>query len=282
MGKAFSAAHPSSNSRRMKQAFKRIIRATGLQRHHIARTRMFCERHYLAHAGSTRIRPTGRILCYHSIGQAVTGVNDVKPERFRRQIELALLRGFRFVPAAEIARTGGGPKDLAVTFDDAWLSVATHAAPILRSFGIPWSLFVVSSWSDHRSEWSREHILSWRDIERLQMQGAEIGSHSVTHPDFGLIAPAQMLDELSASREAIEQHLGGAPATFAIPLGQSMNWTAAAGELARQVGYDVVYAQAEETRPGGTIPRTFVTCFDNDAIFSALLDGAYDRWEEWV
>ncbi len=55
-----------------------------------------------------------------------------------------------------------------------------------------------------------------------------------------------------------------------------------AAELAYQAGYKDVYAQAEDTRPNGTIPRTFVTRFDGDRIFSALLRGAYDRWEEWV
>ncbi len=270
---------------KMKKTLKRIIKATGLRRPHIAAARMFCERHSLAAragARSTRVRSTGRILCYHSIGQAATGVNDVTPARFRRQIELALRSGFRFVPATEIARTGGGPKDLAITFDDAWSSVSSQAAPILRDYGIPWSVFAVTKWSDHVEPWSRDLILPWQELGRLMADGAEIGSHSVTHPDFGPLSRAQIVDELSSSRETIKQRLGVAPATFAIPFGQSLNWPPAASELAREAGYEFVYAQAEETRPSGTIPRTFVTCFDNDRIFSALLSGAYDRWEEWV
>lgn len=269
----------------MKKALKRIIKATGLRRQDLAAARMFCERHYLAtKAGmrAARVRSTGRILCYHSIGQAMTGVNDVAPQRFRRQIELALSSGYKFVPAAAIARTGGGPKDLAITFDDAWSSVLSQAAPVLRDYQIPWSLFVVPSWSDHKEAWSRDCILPWRDIERLMADGAEIGSHSATHPDFGSIGRTQMLDELAGSRETIRQRLGVAPTAFAIPLGQSMNWPPEASEFAREAGYEIVYAQAEETRPRGTVPRTFVTCFDNGRIFPALLRGAYDRWEEWV
>jgi peptidoglycan/xylan/chitin deacetylase (PgdA/CDA1 family) len=172
--------------------------------------------------------------------------------------------------------------DLAITFDDAWSSVLSKAAPILRDYNIPWLLFVVSSWSDHQSAWAREAVLHWRDIDRLMAFGAEIGSHSVTHPDFGSIERTRMIDELCGSRDTIEQRLGFAPTTFAIPYGQSMNWPPVAAELARQAGYTNVYAQAEETRPSGTIPRTFVTCFDGDQIFNALLRGAYDRWEEWV
>jgi peptidoglycan/xylan/chitin deacetylase (PgdA/CDA1 family) len=264
------------------RALKKIIRATGLSRRHIATARMYCERQWLATTTTIRARSTGRILCYHSIGQAAAGVNDVRPEQFRRHIELTLGLGFRFVSAAQIARTGGSPLDLAITFDDAWTSVLSEAAPILRDYGIPCSLFVVSSWSDHRSAWSKEFILPWREIERLMAMGVQIGSHSVTHPDFGSIERTQMIDELCGSRDTIQRRLGFAPTFFAIPYGQSMNWPPAAGEIAREAGYENVYAQAEDTRPDGTIPRTFVTCFDHDRIFSALLRGAYDRWEEWV
>jgi peptidoglycan/xylan/chitin deacetylase (PgdA/CDA1 family) len=269
----------------MKKALKKIVRATGLQRHHVAAARMYGERHLLATTtGTQSVRPrtTGRILCYHSIGQAASGVNDVKPKRFCRQIELALRSGFRFVPAAQIGRTGGGPMDLAITFDDGWTSVLAEAAPILQDHGIPWLLFVVTNWSDHRSAWSKEFILPWRDIDRLMAKGAQIGSHSTTHPDFGSIGRSQMIEELCGSRETIKQRLGVVPVSFAIPLGQSMNWTPAAGDIARDAGYDLIYAQAEDTRPSGTIPRTFVTRFDGDRIFQALLGGAYDRWEEWV
>ena len=61
-----------------------------------------------------------------------------------------------------------------------------------------------------------------------------------------------------------------------------MNWTADAAAAARAAGYEIIYAQAEETRPPDTVPRTFVTHFDGPHIFSALLGGAFDRWEEWV
>jgi peptidoglycan/xylan/chitin deacetylase (PgdA/CDA1 family) len=269
----------------MNKTVKKIIHATGLRRHHVAAARMYCERHWLAatqDARSTQRRRAGRILCYHSIGQPVTGVNNVEPKQFRRHIELALRLGFRFIPPVQIARAGGGPMDLAITFDDAWTSILTEAAPILNDYGIPWTLFVVANWSDHQASWSQDCILPWRDLDRLLRAGVQIGSHSMTHPDFGSIDRAQMIDELCGSRDVIEKRLGVSPLTFAIPYGQSMNWPGAASEIAREAGYDILYAQAEDTRPGGTIARTFVTRFDGDRIFKALLRGAYDRWEEWV
>jgi peptidoglycan/xylan/chitin deacetylase (PgdA/CDA1 family) len=265
----------------VKQALKGLLRSTGLRRAHVATARLCCERNLLAFSRPRRARDVGRILCYHSIGQPEWGVNDVAPEQLRRHIELALDSGLRFVPASELARTGGGKKDIAITFDDGMRSVLSNAAPILAEYKVPWSLFVVSDWAEGKGVWGPEVVLLWRDIEKLLHAGVELGSHSVTHPDFTHLEASRITDELGTSRRVIGERLGITPSSFAIPFGQSMNWPALAAKAAHDTGYDVVYAQAEDTRPAGTVPRTFVTRFDGDRIFRALLNGAYDRWEEW-
>lgn len=243
---------------------------------------MCCERHVLAAFGRSRKRWVGRILCYHSIGQDEWGVNDISEARFRRHIELALNAGYRFVPASEIARTGGGEKDLAITFDDGMKSVATTAAPILKEYGLPWTFFPVSDWTDQKADWTKDLVMSWKDVEALLAAGAEMGSHSATHPDFGKIDLARMTDELGGSRDLFEKRLGFAPAAFAIPLGQSSNWRRESMKAANDAGYSIVYAQAEETRPQDTVARTFITKFDGDRLFKSVLAGKFDRWEEWV
>jgi len=260
---------------------RRAIRRRLPRREQLAETRLFWERHSLALVGRRHPRARGRILCYHSIGQPEFGVNDVHPTRFQRHIELSLKAGYRFVRTSEIAQAGGGPKDLAISFDDGLKSVSTVAAPILRRYGIPYAVFAVSNWSDMKNPWYIDRVLDWREVELLLKDGVEVGSHSVSHPDFSKIDHQRAVDELCTSREVIRQRLGVAPDAFAIPFGQSMNWPAACAKSAREAGYQFVYAQAEDTRPEGTIARTFVTKHDNDRIFKALLDGHYDRWEEW-
>ena len=147
---------------------------------------------------------------------------------------------------------------------------------------MPWSLFVVSDWAEQQHPWGEDVMLAWGEVERLMAAGAEIGSHSVTHPDFRWLSPSEAEDELGRSRRTIEARLGIAPTTFAIPLGQSANWTPANTAAARAAGYSTIFAQAEETRPPGTVARTFVTRWDGDRVFRAALGGAFDRWEEWV
>jgi peptidoglycan/xylan/chitin deacetylase (PgdA/CDA1 family) len=260
---------------------KRMARKIGLRRAQIASTRLYVERHGLASFASNPRRSGGRILCYHSVGTPEMGVNDVTPVQFRRHIEVALTAGFSFVPAAQIARGDGGRKDLAITFDDAIKSVHTQAAPILADYGIPWSVFVIAGWAERTDPFGTRFSLGWSELGELAARGALLGSHSMTHPDFAKLNPLEMKSELEDSRMLFEKRLGFLPDEFAIPFGQSANWTKVAHEAAKRAGYETIYAQAEETRPPGTVPRTFVTKFDRDRTFKALLRGAYDRWEEW-
>ena len=250
-------------------------------RERFAKARMIGERQAIASLGSHHAKPNGRLLCYHSVGQPDLGVNDCSPTRFRRHIELARQLGFRYVPAAHIASGRGASHDLAITFDDGWKSVLTVAAPILDEYEIPSTLFVATGLIESSSDWHRPRMLDWQELAQLHRMGVEIGSHSVTHPDFGSVDRPRAVEELNGSRDTLQARLGVNPDCFAIPLGQSRNWTAVAHEAAQQSGYKFIYAQAENTRPPGTIPRTFVTWMDDDRIFTALLNGAFDNWEEW-
>jgi peptidoglycan/xylan/chitin deacetylase (PgdA/CDA1 family) len=243
---------------------------------------MYAERTALAVFGHRSRRAGPRILCYHSVGTAEWGVNDISPRRFEEQLELALETGFRFVSAERIARGEGQPGELAITFDDGLTSVVSNGAPVLGRLGIPWTLFVVSEWAEGRHAFGEGLLLDWDGVQQAASAGATIGSHSRTHPNFGRLPLNVAADELGESRRTIELRTGLNPTTFAIPFGQSMNWSTDAARLAREVGYEFVYAQSEERHPCNTVPRTFVTRFDDRRIFGAALRGSFDRWEEWV
>ena len=154
-------------------------------------------------------------------------------------------------------------------------------APVLRHHGIPATMFVVSGWADGKHPDQYQHVLDWKGVSALQEYGISLASHSATHPDFGRLGAAEAREELEVSRQRMEQMLGLTVEEFAIPFGQSRNWTDAARIAAEGAGYKVVYAQAVETRPAGTVPRTFITRIDIPRLFRAALAGSYDRWEEW-
>ena len=269
-----------SNRRTLVGAAKTAAKTVGVRRSRLASARMCCERNVLA----TVRRPgplASRILCYHSIGTPEWGVNDVSPAQFRQHIELALREGYRFVPADTIANGEASERDLAITFDVGLASVA-NAIPVLTEYHIPWTLFVVSGWADGTSGWREGIFMDWDAIERAAAAGAQLGSHSVSHPDFAGLSAETAEFELRTSRRTMADRIGVTPSTFAIPLGQSGNWTPRDQTAALTAGYTQIYAQSEARRPKGTVPRTFITRFDSDRIFRAALTGKFDRWEEWV
>jgi peptidoglycan/xylan/chitin deacetylase (PgdA/CDA1 family) len=223
----------------------------------------------------------GRILAYHGVGTPGYGVNNTRPRDFERHLQIALDEGWSFATPAEVLAEPDKPQ-LALTFDDGLASVLTTAVPVLRHHGIPATMFVVTGWADRDIPDNLRRIaLDWKGVEALASAGLTVASHSVTHPDFGQLSAADARRELEVSRERLEAMMGIRTSEFAIPLGQSRNWTADAGQAAAQAGYTTVYAQSVNTRPDGTVPRTFITSIDRPRLFRAALAGAYDNWEEW-
>jgi peptidoglycan/xylan/chitin deacetylase (PgdA/CDA1 family) len=249
------------------------------------RARLRADRWVLAarHAagkGSSEAR-RGRILAYHSIGTPQWGVNDVRPADFQRHLQIAADDGWTFATPAEVIAEPHKPQ-LALTFDDGLTSVLTNALPVLRHHGIPATAFVVTGWADGQSPgWAKSLLLDWRGLSALQAGGVRLASHSITHRDFSRLGADEMRRELETSRERLAAVLGVETDEFAIPYGQSGNWTAAASRAAAEAGYEMVYAQCVGSRPAGTIPRTFITRIDRPVLFRAALAGAYDGWEEW-
>lgn len=230
--------------------------------------------------GASTVPSTGRILAYHSIGTPGWGVNDVRPVDFERHLQIAADDGWTFATPAQVLAEPDR-RQLAVTFDDGVTSVLHNAVPVLRHHGVPATMFAVTGWADGRRPDGHRDVLDWTGLAALQDAGVLLGSHSVTHPDFGLLTAAAARRELTESRERMEQMTGLDVREFAIPFGQSRNWTAAAGAAAADAGYTTVYAQSVDPRPVGTVARTFITRIDRPKIFRAALAGAYDGWEEW-
>lgn len=261
----------------MTGTFANVARSVGLRRHHVAHVRTWSQRHSLRVLGPERPAPRGRTLCYHSVGQPSWGVHDVRPEQFRRQIEVASSMQMRFVPASEVAAGRAGPGDLALTFDDALASVTHQVLPYLSANAIPWTVFVVTDWADGRSEWPAGTFMAWRDVELAAASGAEIGSHSVTHPDLSKVSTAQMYDELGRSKEVIERRTGASVTSLAVPFGSHRSWTVEAAEAAAELGYTTIHVGSTHARnPSG---RTVVTRYDTERCFGALIAGRYDRHE---
>lgn len=94
-------------------------------------------------------RAAGAILCYHNVvsresAHGAPGLH-LEVQRFQRQVEW-LAQRFTVIGLAEYTRRLQRGQSLrrllAITFDDGYDGVFTHAWPILRSLGLPATVFV--------------------------------------------------------------------------------------------------------------------------------------------
>lgn len=217
------------------------------------------------------------MLSYHGTGTPEWGANDTSPAHFVRQIELATRLGYRFVSVADVASGAANSTGLAISFDDGLRSILS-VVPYLQSNAISFTVFVVTGWADSPGD----RFLSWAELGQLREAGATVGSHSLTHPNFRRLSTDQQREELERSREKIERELGAPPQLFAIPFGRAADWDEQCTATALEAGYRAIFAQAEALRPRGTIGRSFVSGHDGPREFRAILEGRFDRWQEWI
>jgi peptidoglycan/xylan/chitin deacetylase (PgdA/CDA1 family) len=183
-----------------------------------------------------------RILMYHSISNAPNDRLVVTPEMFHAQMRYLAANKFQVVSlqdGCQALRTRGDlRKKIVLTFDDGYVDFLTTAAPILKSYGFPATLFVVTGRSGETARWSAadktRRTLSADELREVKAMGFALGSHTATHADLTTLDATALDRELRESRAAIAQ-MGEAFIPFAYPGGTFTRRERAAVERA---GYD--------------------------------------------
>jgi peptidoglycan/xylan/chitin deacetylase (PgdA/CDA1 family) len=193
------------------------------------------------------------ILCYHKIERRLElGVTRLSPRRFARQMERFARDGWRSLTLDELAACARGeriaaPKELAITFDDAYRGLRDHAFPILEALGFSATCFVITEYAGRLNEWDvayggrRFAHLAWRDIRKWEARGISFASHTATHPRLTWLGDRAVRRELARSRAAMSAALGCAPRAISYPFGAFGERETA---IARSEGYDVGFALA--------------------------------------
>lgn len=182
---------------------------------------------------------------YHGIAQSPLSEDlsrlQVAPGRFRLQIELMLAAGFRFVTVAQFAdelHDGEPPVGLAaISFDDGMRNNYTTALPILQSYGVPATVYVVVDLIGGRSPWigpgGDGEMLAESELIELHRAGWEIGAHTLSHPDLSILDYGACRAQIEGGRDALARITGAQIETFAYPFGR---YGTAALDAARDAG----------------------------------------------
>lgn len=101
---------------------------------------------------------------------------------------------------------------LSLVFDDGHATVLSEAVPLLQSYGVTATAYIVTSWTSI----SPLIYMTWEDIAAVQAAGWDIGSHSIHHPRLSEVDPFDLMYEIRQSQ--IELRARGFPATsFSLP-----------------------------------------------------------------
>jgi peptidoglycan/xylan/chitin deacetylase (PgdA/CDA1 family) len=182
------------------------------------------------------------VVMYHRFGEGRYPSTNIRMEQFRAHIEELRKARYTVMPLPEIVAALRQDRPLperavAITVDDAYLSVYERAWPLLREAGLPFTLFVATQ----PVEQGLSNYMSWDQIRELHEAGlVTIGSQTHSHPHM----PAQSSDanraDLMTSRGLFEEHLGEAPALFAYPFGE---YSKAVKSVIRASGFRAAFGQ---------------------------------------
>ena len=235
----------------------------------------------LTYAGVSRLAGKQRsrvILYYH-------GVDERCVENFRQQMAY-LARECSVVKACDIhdMNSEGSKTVVAITFDDAFVSVLKNAVPILREYGLPAAIFVPTGYIGQNPGWAMandcpdksETVMTERQIAELDKEGFEILSHTVTHAKLTDLNDADLETELNQSKQRLEQILGHNVTAVSYPHGAC---NARIHEAAQRAGYTMGFTISPEVVdhcPDPLCIGRFKTLPDDRlAVFKLKATGAY-------
>ena len=85
-----------------------------------------------------------------------------------------------------------------LTFDDGMLSQYTYAKPILDKYNFKATFYIICNSVD------TENRMNWNNIQTLEEEGHEIGSHSMNHQRLGELSNNEMKYEIIESKRCLE------------------------------------------------------------------------------
>ena len=186
-------------------------------------------------------RDSASVIMYHRFGEDRYPSTNIRLSQFEEHLELLTNGNYTVLPLPEIIETlraGGTVPDrtVAITIDDAYLSVYEQAWPRLKALGLPFTIFVATE----PVEKNRRGYMSWDMLRELQSEGVTIGSQTHTHPHLHRKTPEQVRAEINLSNQYFLQELGMRPQLFAYPFGEYSRFVV---DIVKESGFVAAFGQ---------------------------------------
>lgn len=194
-----------------------------------------------AAAPAARAADFAVIFMYHRFGEGGVPSTNITIEQFEAHLAEIATGKYSVLPLPEIvaalrARTPLPDRTIAITVDDAYLSVYTEAWPRLKAAGLPFTLFVATDPVDQ----GLRGYMSWDQIRDLARAGVSIGSQTASHLHMVTASPRRNAAEISKSNRRFAAELGFEPELFAYPYGE---YSLAARAVVIEAGFKAAFGQ---------------------------------------
>ena len=103
-----------------------------------------------------------------------------------------------------------------ITFDDGMLSQYTHAKTILDKYIFKATFYIICNSVD------KENRMNWNNIQILEEEGHEIGSHSMNHKRLSKLSEEEMKYEIIQSKRCLQEN-GFNVTSFSFPYNDGDN-----------------------------------------------------------
>ncbi len=169
------------------------------------------------------------IFMYHRFGESRYPSTNITIAQFEEQLAFFEKNNFTVLPLTEIVQAlkYNSPlpdKSIAITIDDAYLSVYKEAYPRLKAKGYPFTVFVATAVVDE----GIPAYMDWSQMQEMQEHGATFANHS-QHHDY-LVRKKEgesletwkkrMISDITGAQKRLQEKLGQAPALLAYPYGE--------------------------------------------------------------
>ena len=191
------------------------------------------------------------VLFYHRVADDHPNAWTISNAVFERQINWIRDR-YEIISLEEAQRRlrnrFNSRTAVCITFDDGYADNCTCALPFLIKNQIPCTYFVSLGNVLHQrpfphDEKAGQPLLpnTLEQLRHLAKAGIEIGAHTRTHPDLGLLTNEKQLnDEIVGVKRELEDLVDTTVRRFAFPFGMPDNISDRAVELAVEAGYEAI------------------------------------------
>lgn len=169
---------------------------------------------------------------------------EISRETFRQHLQYLEMTGYNVIPLRDLYEYVAGKREsipenaVVITIDDGWTSAYTEAFPELKKRNFPFTLFIYP-----KIIGKTPIALNWNQVREMAEAGADIQSHSLSHPfltrrrhpSFDDAEYSKWLQrELGESRRLIEKETGRKVDFLAYPYG---DYDTRVARMAEKAGY---------------------------------------------